>query len=495
MTSEATTSDEPELSPDEELKQRFGYTPRLFRGLGGFGSFMFAFSMITVTTTCFTLFGLPFTAAGGYTIWLWIPVIGGVYGITRVYGHVAARVPLTGYAYQWASRIVNPHYGWFTGWNALLCTLVGSAGIAVDLAAVFAPDLWTNPTHSDIVWLAATTIVVATMINVVSIRVTKWFNNVGASMELIGTVGFTLALAFGLISFHHVQGPGVLVQVGSSTGSRLSFSAISLALLLPVYTLAGWEGSADLAEETKDPRATVPRAMGRSVLVAGIVGIFVYGVFAMAIPGKIDPIVNSTSANPMLTIFQDHYGNGPADVLQAIVFAAIFAAVLVNLTSASRTLLSLSRDNMVPFSRVWAQVNSRTQTPIYGVILVALVAIGVNLLAGGVVTNVLSVVNVALYLTYGSTCVAVLIAHRRGTIPEAPPQYYGLGRRLVPVTVVTLLFCLVVLGFTILPASAHTILYYAAGFEAAGVVWYFAAVRRRLRAGDAGPRTTEQQPD
>ncbi|HEY1626275.1 MAG TPA: hypothetical protein VGG16_21020 [Streptosporangiaceae bacterium] len=34
----------------------------------------------------------------------------------------------------------------------------------------------------------------------------------------------------------------------------------------------------------------------------------------------------------------------------------------------------------------------------------------INLLSGGFVTNVLAVVNVALYLTYGPTCVAVLIA-------------------------------------------------------------------------------------
>src|SRR6202012_5131912 len=79
----------------------------------------------------FTLFAEPFQALGGIAIWLWLPVGAGVVLISLVYGHLAARLPVTGYAYQWASRIISPHYGWFTGWNAMLCTLVGSAGISV----------------------------------------------------------------------------------------------------------------------------------------------------------------------------------------------------------------------------------------------------------------------------------------------------------------------------------------------------------------------------
>jgi hypothetical protein len=30
---------------------------------------------------------------------------------------------------------VNPHFGWFTGWNAMLCTFCGSASIAVGIKA------------------------------------------------------------------------------------------------------------------------------------------------------------------------------------------------------------------------------------------------------------------------------------------------------------------------------------------------------------------------
>lgn len=499
MTSEATTSDEPTLDPDEELKVRFGYTPRLRRKLGAFGSFMLAYSMITITTTIFTLFAVPFQSLGGWAIWLWWPVLGGVLGITRIYGHLASRLAVTGYAYQWSARIVSPSFGWFSGWNAFGCTLIGTAGIAVALASVFAPDVsHQHQTHTDIALLAIGAILAAAVINILGIRVAKWVNNVGGTMELVGTLGFAAALGVGLIFFHGIQGPRVLFQAGSSNGSQLSFGAIGLALLLPVYTLAGEEGSADLAEETRDPHLTVPRAMTRAVLISGIAAFCLYAIFAMAIPGNIAPVVNG-AANPMIAIFQAHYGVGPADALQVIAFAAMFSALVCNMAVAGRTGYSLARDNMLPFSGWFGRVNERTRTPISLIVVVAAFAILVNVLAAGVATNmatnVISVVNVALYLTYGSTCVAVLIGHRRRTIPDAPPQYYSLGRWLVPVTVAVLVFCVIVFAFTVGPASEHVVLKYAAGYEAIGAVWYLAALRRRLRAGQAGPHATEQQPD
>jgi amino acid transporter len=473
---------------DADLAQ-FGYRQQLNRTMGSYTSFALAFSMISVTTTVFTLFAQPFQALGGVAIWLWLPVGAGVLLITLVYGHLAARLPVTGYAYQWASRIVSPHYGWFTGWNAMLCTLVGSAGIAVSLASVFAPDIWTSPTHWDVALLAVVAIVVAVIINVLSIKAASWVNNTGASLELFGTLGATLALAIGLFFFHHVQGPSVLFQKGSSTGAGVGFDTIGLALLLPVWTLAGWEGSADLAEETTDPRRMAPRAMFRAVTISGVAAFVVFAVFAMAIPGAIGKTVNGT-ANPMVAIFSGHFGGFASDLLQIVAFVAMLSCLLANITCATRTSFSLARDRMLPFSRIWSYVNPATATPIYTILAVGVFAIIINLLSGGFASNVLAVVNVALYLTYGSTCVAVLIGLRRGSIPDAPAGYFSLGRWLVPVTVTCIVFSLAVIVFMIGPASSHTVLIYAVGFEVAGAIWYIAAVRGRLNRGEAGPGTT-----
>ena len=51
-------------------------------------------------------------------IWLF-PVIGvGQLLVALVYAQFAARLPLSGGSYAWASRLANPRIGWAFGWMA-----------------------------------------------------------------------------------------------------------------------------------------------------------------------------------------------------------------------------------------------------------------------------------------------------------------------------------------------------------------------------------------
>jgi amino acid transporter len=473
---------------DDAVLSQFGYKEELRRTMGSYSSFALSFSMISVTTTVFTLFAQPFQTVGGVAIWLWLPVIAGVLLLAGVYGHLAVRLPITGYAYHWASRLVNPHYGWFTGYNAFLCQFIGSAGIAVALATVFAPDFWDQPTHADIILLASIAIVIAVAVNIVSIALTAHINNVGASFELIGTILFTLALGVGLAFFHHVQGAHVLVQHGSSLGSPITLTSLATALLLPVWTLAGWEGAADLAEETHDPRRAAPKAMMRAVVISGAAGLLVFAAFAMAIRGPLADTVNSTSRNPMVSIFESHFGSVGSFLLQVVAFVAMFSCLLANVTVATRTSYSLARDNMMPFSRVLARVNSRTRTPIASVIAVGIVAIGVNLLSSGLATEVTGMVSVVLYVTYGTTLISAIVGDRRRRIPDAPAEYFSVGRALVPLCVIGVAWSAVIVACMTFPSGSHLVGFYTLGFEMAAAVWYAAVLRRRLNLGTAGPR-------
>lgn len=465
---------------------QFGYPQKLRRTIGAYTSFALGFSMITITTTIFTLFAQPFQTIGGVAIWLWIPVTLGMLAITAVYAHLAARLPVTGYAYQWSSRIVNRDYGWFSGWTALLSFFVGTASIAVAMASVFAPEIWTTPTHGDIALFAAIAIVAAVAVNIVSIKAATMFNNVGASAELIGTLGLTVVVAIGLFFFSHKQGPGILVQTGSSTGGPVNLTTIGLALLLPVYTLLGWEGSADLAEETRDPRKVAPTAMFRSVIISGIAAFFVYAIFAMAIPGSIAATANGTQ-NAMIAVFQAHFGSGLALLLKIIAFVAIFSALLANVTVATRMCFSLSRDKMLPGWQVLSRVNDRTRTPVYSILLVGLVALVVNLLSAGIITRVVAIVAVTYYGTYVFTMVATLIGAKRGTIPDAGPQYFNLGRWLRPLAWVGIAWSAIVMLYMTVPAVNHVAGEYTVYFEILGVLWFFGYLRRRIRSGEAGP--------
>src|SRR5258708_39025337 len=101
-------------------------------------------------------------------------------------------------------------------------------------------------------------IAVGILLNAIGVRAATWVNNLGAGVELIGTVGLALVLAIGLFFFNKEAGPAILTQVGTFTGSPLTFTSGVLAVLLPGYTLIGLGGSACLGGETPGPRRTAP---------------------------------------------------------------------------------------------------------------------------------------------------------------------------------------------------------------------------------------------
>lgn len=465
---------------------QFGYQQRLRRTIGAYTSFALGFSMISITTTIFTLFANPFQMIGGVGIWLWLPVTLGILVITAVYGHLSARLPVTGYTYQWSSRIVNKEYGWFSGWTALLSFFAGTASIAVAMASVFSPEIWDVPTHTDIAGFAAVAILGAVLVNIISIRAATWFNNVGASTELVGTLGLTVIVAIGLFFFQDKQGPKVLFQVGSTFGGPANPTTIGLAMLLPVYTLLGWEGSAGLAEETLDPRKTAPTAMFRAVIISGIAAFFVFAVFAMAIPGSIAATINQTG-NPLIAVFHTHFGKGLTLVLKAVALVAIFSALVANVTVATRMCFSLSRDNMLPGSKALSRVNTKTRTPINSTLLVCSLALFVNLLSAGIINRVVAIVAVLFYGTYLLTMVATLIGSKTGNIPDAPPQYFNLGRWLRPLAGIGILWSVIVIGYMTLPKVNHLAGEYTVYSEIVGALWFFFYLRKKLRTGEAGP--------
>src|SRR5260370_41805157 len=79
---------------------QFGYVQSLLRTLGPYRSFAIAFSMISITTAIFFLLPSLFGTAGAAGVWLWIPCAGGVFLSVMVYSHLAARIPITGFAYH-----------------------------------------------------------------------------------------------------------------------------------------------------------------------------------------------------------------------------------------------------------------------------------------------------------------------------------------------------------------------------------------------------------
>src|SRR5437763_10909441 len=103
-------------TPEDEQLERFGYRQQFARSLRHFESFAVAFSFISITTGIFTTYAFALATGGTRSIWTWPIVIAGQALVALVYGALSVRVPLSGYSYQWASRLANVSVGWWFGW-------------------------------------------------------------------------------------------------------------------------------------------------------------------------------------------------------------------------------------------------------------------------------------------------------------------------------------------------------------------------------------------
>jgi amino acid transporter len=74
------------------------------------------------------------STAGPRGIWTWPLAVAGQTLVAHVYGALAARIPVAGGPYQWASRLAGPLVGWWLGWLSLAFLVIVT--VSVDYALV-----------------------------------------------------------------------------------------------------------------------------------------------------------------------------------------------------------------------------------------------------------------------------------------------------------------------------------------------------------------------
>src|ERR1039458_1060526 len=110
------TGNPSDLPDDLELGE-YGYQQDFRRTFRSFGSFAIAFSFISITTGIFTTFSFTLITSGPRGIWTWWIVIAGQLLVATVYGALSAKIPLSGYSYQWASRLAHRRASGWVGWR------------------------------------------------------------------------------------------------------------------------------------------------------------------------------------------------------------------------------------------------------------------------------------------------------------------------------------------------------------------------------------------
>jgi urea carboxylase system permease len=421
---------------------RFGYKQELKRSLGTFSSFAVAFSYISPSTGIFTLFALGLVTIGGAFIWTWPVVAAGQFIIALNFAEVTSHYPLAGSVFQWTKYLANRTYSWFTGWIYLFAGILTVTAVVATLPLALIPAInglgWhslgagssSTYLHTSLV-VAAITLVVITVLNIYGVKLVAVINNTGVLFEILGMFVFALILMI----FHNHQGIGVVFKSG---GLHVGPSTFLIAMFMSLFVIYGFDTASTLAEETRDPRRTAPKAVLFSIIGAFIIGgVFLLGTL-MAIPNLHTAITANggfgwSPANIIEANFSPHF----ATLYLFVVSAAIFVCCLSIMAATIRLCFGMSRDNQLPFSQHLSKVSPRLHTPVWTCITVAVVAAIPFIQYSG--AGIIAIAATAMiYLSYFLGNLAILRARLRGW-PKAPAPF-SLGSWGLIVNIVGLLY-------------------------------------------------------
>src|SRR6476659_4807378 len=383
--SEAASAVDVGTSEDARLES-LGYKPQLNRVLGLFSNFAVAFTYLSPMVGIYSLFLLGVGTGGPAYIWLtFIPLIGMLF-VALVFGELASHYPVAGALYQYSKFSVGPAYGWFVGWFygiALLVTVAGVdygvVGYVTSLAHNWFGADWDPTNHTTILIIVIVLLAIQTTLNITGARVMGRVAQFGVGVEIVGTFGIAIILA--IHGFHHGLGflfstQGVTHAASNVYGVDFSGSWLAAALvavLAPVYIFYGFESAGDIAEETKDAGAKIPKAMRWALIWGGIGSLILTAALLLAMP-KNDPIKATFDGGGVPAIL-GQLSSGMQDFLLLLIIFAFFSCGSAVQGAGSRLAFSFGRDGALPGSGFLSRVHSRFRTPVNALITGALVSV------------------------------------------------------------------------------------------------------------------------
>jgi APA family basic amino acid/polyamine antiporter len=256
------------------------------------------------------------------------------------------------------------------GWLTLFVAIISASAIALGFGGYFT-ELFNIP----IIVAAGLIIIGLSFLNFFGIRESS---SVNILFTLIEAAGLALVIWLGLVVFGNAQVDYFDMPFG--------FPGIFSAFTLVFFAYIGFENIANIAEEVKNPRRVLPRAIILSISVTAIIYILV-AVSSVRILSwqELD-----ASVAPLADVVRKALGD---QWHFAVLFIALFATtntVLIMLVSGSRILYGVARDRSLP--AILGAIHQKRKTPWIAVIVTG--ALSVTFIFAG---NISTVANISVF--------------------------------------------------------------------------------------------------
>ena len=293
-----------------------------------------------------------------------------VYFLMTSLGEMATYMPVSGSFSTYATRFVDPAFGFALGWNYWFNWAVT---LAVEIAAAAIIMKFWLPDVPSLIWSALFLGIVFTL-NALSI---KSFGESEYWFALIKVVAIIFFIIIGLLTILGVFG-GKVIGFENFTMDEAPFKGGFLSIisifLIAGFSFQGTELVGIAAGESEEPEKNVPNAIRQvfwRILLFYIGAILILGLLIpYTSPSLLNGDVENISVSPFTLVFERAGLAFAASVMNAVVLTSLLSAGNSGLYASTRMLWSMAKDNQAP--KFLAKVNRRG-IPMNALLITALI--------------------------------------------------------------------------------------------------------------------------
>jgi len=340
-----------------------------------------------------------------------------------VYAELAARRPAVGGQYAYLREAFHPVVGFLYGWVLLLVIQTGGMAAVTVTFARYLLELtgWRLSERLIVVM----TLVVLTVVNCLGVKLGSRMQSVLMVLKIAAIAGL---IGAGLLL---VRSPQPLRPPVLDRPSSLDLvTAIGAAMVPVLFAFGGWQTSNFIAEEVKEPRKNLSRAL--VIGVAGVIVLYV-GVNFVCVR-TLGPQGLAATRAPATAVMRAALGDSGARLIAFGIAVSTLGFLSQSVLTAPRVYFAMARDRL--FFRSIAGVTRRTHVPALAIVVQSAWTIVVAL--SGRYEQILNYVVSMDFLFFGLTAATLFVFRRR----EATDAEQGIGYHAPGHPITTAIFIL-----------------------------------------------------
>ena len=346
------------------------------------------------------------TAHAGALVWVAFLMAAALSALTGLsYAELSSMFPSAAGEYEYTRHALPEWIAFLIGWTMIAGLVVAAATVSIGFARYLGYFVDLDARAASLGLLA--TVAIVAMVGI------RHSARLMVALSAVQVGGLVLVVAIGLPHVGDVDlftGPGVGGVLGAAA--------------LVFFAFIGFDEVITLAEETRDPTRTVPRAL----LLALGMSTVLYIAVAISAVSVLGAGALAASPRPLADVMAHVLGDRGATVVAIIAVMTTTNTTLLALTAASRVMYGMARAGALP--RWLASVHPRRGTPVRAIVAVALVA---AVFAGvGDFAVIAAVTDFAVYIVFLAVNWTVIVLRR--TRPDVPRPFQVAGSlRGIPV--------------------------------------------------------------